>query len=613
MRLVPLSLEIQAFRSFYTRQTFQFPEKAGIGRVCGGNGAGKSSLWSALFWCLYGKSERKLSTNDLHSWNSNEKLEVKFNFLLDGQISYIQRNAKPISRVVLKIGNSEGRVVSDEELCVWLGMGPDIFLFGVMTPQFGESFLELASPEKQSFLMSLMHMEKWDNYINYSSRKASEIDIKLLELKQQIIGMENSRNFLQKEYEEHSNYSKNWEAEIKARLESLQQSKIGIQAAIATAESIVKRLEETPPDDLNDLQEQLKLMKEERESIQKEIDMSNLSIGSWQAKATSLKATQNKYNNLAASGYLCPTCGQPTDAAHIFEENQKITLELQTAQKELESVAKEKEKNSSILRQLAVKQLTLESKIKEVERTSMSRIRQIDAQKNEIKTYRVKITHLEQQQADISNEKNIHQDLANRKLEELRAVAESIATSTTLSRSLATKGAIYEFWKKGFKEIQLFLLNEVTTQLEMSYNSSLASLGMNDWKLKVAVENETKSGTIQNKFTISVISPQKSEPVPVKSWCGGETQRLRLACTLGTFDLIRQLSPIMWDLEIWDEPGQHLSEEGYNSLFQILKQRSQILGKQIFITDHNALQNEQFDFIRNITRTPEGSIIQNAT
>lgn len=610
MRLIPVSLDIQGFRSFTSLQTFQFHSTSGIGLMRGANGAGKSSVWSALFWCLYDKSERNLTSNNLHSWDGKEKLYVKFNFLLDGSPGSIERTAKPVSKIILMLDGSS-RVVSQEELELWLGMKPEVFLQGVFVSQFENSFLDLSPAEKQDFLMALLQVEKWETYIYKASQDFKEISDAIIKCEQGRTEAEIFKKACQQEYEKYSESSKNFEIHKKSKLEALQEEINKNKEVIKNFQVMIEKMPNSSGEEKNSLHEEIEKIKVNRRELQNKLDTVNIQIGEYQSKIKSLQVNQTKLDVVASAKYICPTCGQQTDVLHIQEERKKIAEEIQQLNKILSSTLAKKDKSSHTLRQSIVKQTNLENQIREVDKSLTVQIRQLDSYKNEIGKCEGSVRILEKNIQEVSLALNEFEQAALIKLNKIRELSQTISELSTKLRSLSTKAGMYEFWKRGFKEIQLFLLTEVTTQLEMSYNSALASLGMEDWKLKVSVENETKSGTIQNKFTISVISPHKAEPVPVKSWCGGETQRLRLACALGTFDLIRQLSPIVWDLEIWDEPGQHLSEEGYNDLFQILKQRAQLLGKQIHITDHKVLTNATFDFIRSVTRTSQGSIFQN--
>ena len=44
------------------------------------NGSGKSTVWDALTWCLFGKDARGLSAGNVANWNSPKGASVSFAF-----------------------------------------------------------------------------------------------------------------------------------------------------------------------------------------------------------------------------------------------------------------------------------------------------------------------------------------------------------------------------------------------------------------------------------------------------------------------------------------------------------------------------------------------------
>lgn len=610
MRLVPISLEIQGFRSFNHKQVFQFADSAGLGLISGNIGAGKSSIWAALFWCLYGKSDRKLASPHLHNWKKEEAMEVKFNFMLGDKIESISRTWKPINTITWTV-NEESRQLKQEELEAFLGMGPEVFLQGVLVSQFGRRFLELDPAEKQAFLMTLLRVERWDAYKDAAKKEYDLISLKINELETKLLVSGQQEKKLEREYQEYAGKARDWEVDKNTRLkvvnETINEKKVEHEGFTNSLNSLKFEIS-----DVNDLHRSMKGFEVERQFVQVKLDSINLHVGQHQGVLKSHMGNKQKLTHLAAQGYLCPTCGQKADASHIAAENAKISVEIQEVTDAIDALAKEKGKLSTTFTQLGIKITTLQGKIREVDQAKILHDKSIAKFKAFIESAALQIKQLNEQRDAINLETNQWEILMRTKINELRELHEEIGKLTSTVTSMKSKRGIYDFWKNGFKEIQLFLLAEVTTQLERAYNSSLAALGMKDWKLKVLVENATKSGSIQNKFNIQVYPPQQAEPVQLEAWSGGETESLKLACTFGTLDLIRQLSSIAWDLECFDEPGQFLSKTEFANLFVILKQRAMLLGKQIYITDHRMLQNESYDFHRHVINTPTGSIIENS-
>lgn len=103
-------------------------------------------------------------------------------------------------------------------------------------------------------------------------------------------------------------------------------------------------------------------------------------------------------------------------------------------------------------------------------------------------------------------------------------------------------------------------------------------------------------------------SPDSPEEVPWESWSGGETQRLRIACSIGLANLIRARMPNAPELEIWDEPTSFLAEEGVQDLIDFFSERAE--ERQVFLIDHRSLDSGAFDRIFTVTKDKQGSHIQ---
>src|SRR5512135_1806856 len=103
MRLKFLNITLKNFRSFTAAQTLNLSlDTNGVifmrGRndvepQLGANGAGKSSVWHALCWCLYGKTPEGLRNTDIKPWTGKEAPTVTLAIKINGQHYTITRRA----------------------------------------------------------------------------------------------------------------------------------------------------------------------------------------------------------------------------------------------------------------------------------------------------------------------------------------------------------------------------------------------------------------------------------------------------------------------------------------------------------------------------------------
>jgi len=287
----------------------------------------------------------------------------------------------------------------------------------------------------------------------------------------------------------------------------------------------------------------------------------------------------------------CPTCGAPVSNAHIKKEiakNKQQVAEVEAlladtkdkcrrAEADAEAFADEEENYLNLERTLSAHKADLESTK-----------RQLAERKAEANPYTAQREEMERRGQELSD-----------KL--LRVQAD-------ISLLTAQTGAA-QYWVKGFKEIRLMLIQESLAQLTLECNEVLFQMGLQDWSVSFDVERETKAGGINKNFTVMVQAPQMKDPVPWEVWSGGESQRLRLAVSMGCANLVSGRLGMQPTVEMWDEPSSWMAEAGIQDMLSVLTERAQRYQKVILLADHRALDFGGFAGIINIVKDSGGSRI----
>src|SRR3989304_4785608 len=118
------SLKIQGFKSFTEKQTIDFSSLQTPGFFfltgqnliepkLGANGVGKSSIYDAISWVLYGKTVSGLKAGSVGNWNNELVCRVEVGFTLKGTNHSIIRTWKPNS---LKLDDTEVEQSKVDEL-----------------------------------------------------------------------------------------------------------------------------------------------------------------------------------------------------------------------------------------------------------------------------------------------------------------------------------------------------------------------------------------------------------------------------------------------------------------------------------------------------------------
>lgn len=619
MNIQPISLQIEGFRSFGKAQTFHFPASEGLCALhgkneadpeMGSNGSGKSSIWEALFYCLYGKSTMGLSSKDLQNRNTKVPLKVRFDFLANGAPAFIFRTPKPVMMTSLMTGGIE-KQVSQEELNSWLGMSGEVFVQAVLAGQFTNLFLDLAPVEKLKFISELATLSRWERYKDLADRQHATILSKKATLEGQIANLEGKVSSATTTHDMYKEKSATWELERNTRVEGFHAEIKRIYLRKETLEKALKTyIEAHSPEDKAVLREALAKNNEQNQQLRTKLDSYTTEIANLSASSNTCKANIKRFEGLVAKGYLCPTCGQKASPQHIQAEIASVETLLEEVSEKLKEATGKKEKLLGKLNQMQAQKASLESRISGIAQEERKYLSKVNNMQMEIERVDSEIQQCKAKIAAAKTETNQYEEVFRKSLQQIKDLNEQLKEVQASFKQLAYAEGMRTFWKKGFREVQLFLLSEAVNQLEVSYNSALSSLGMPDWRIEIRVENETKSGNVSNKFHVLIHAPEHHEPIPWESFCGGEKQRLRLACAFGTFDLVAQLTGVFWKLEIWDEPTQHLSEEGEEELLNYLRQRAYILQKQIWVINHRTMKDANYDFSTAIRKDTSGSLIE---
>lgn len=188
----PILLEIQAFGPYTGRQTVDFAKlsQAGIFLIKGPTGSGKTTIFDAMMFALYGGSsgsseKDKGGRNDLEEWRcsqAEDKLptEVSFTFSLSGRTYQFTRRLVP-KRKNLSGEYSAGELDEDGNLLPFfenpkkddltrkaeelIGLTREQFRQVILLPQGQfEKFLTADANEKEKILKLIFDTARWETY-----------------------------------------------------------------------------------------------------------------------------------------------------------------------------------------------------------------------------------------------------------------------------------------------------------------------------------------------------------------------------------------------------------------------------------------------------------------
>lgn len=611
------NLAVDGFRSFREDSVLRFPRRAGFfllsgdNRVesnLGANGAGKSSVWDALVWAFYGKTARGLRASNVANWDRSALCSVLVEFDV-GKIEYsLARTWNPNS-LSLGIVGEEPRVVTQEELLDIIRIDYGSFLNTVLMGQFNRFFFDLTPTEKLQVFSDALDLDGWLEAskkanvlakgelanVDKLNRSVSTLLGRRKEIKPQLRQIRYDLEAHDKLVASKIVANEKLLADLLVEEKEDQEELARVQKEVVSADAhregfnkILLRLDDT------------------KKELEKEYQEVQVLAAKHDFSSYSLRREIEKFQE--ADG-VCPYCKQVITDEHCAMELDKLggsLVESEGAWAHWTFALKEL-------------QFYIDGKQEDMDEASYrmdacdSRRRRLGDERaragSKVRESKAGIVCIEEKLELLRRQGNPYKQTLKDVRKRLTDVKAMLEDSKDRLEETKLSHAGYVYWVQGFKELRLWLVEEALREFEVRVNNSLLQLGLVGWEVTFAVERETKSGTVSKGFAVSIAAPGAKDAVPWEVWSGGETQRLRIAGAIGLSSLISGRLGAECNVEVWDEPTAHLSEEGIQDLLSFFEDRASSEGKQIWLVDHRSLDYGGFDDEVVVVKDDSGSHI----
>jgi len=599
------NITIKNFRSFQGEHSFDFEEHGlGLHDIRGINGAGKSSIFEALFWILYGKTTRNLKAGNVQNWVVKGTVRGVLNLEIDDAPYTITRTWGPNSLTI------NGRDVDQQEVETLIRLSADAFQHAVLIGQFSVTFFDLAPSPKLAVFSKILDLDVWLQRSIKATEDNKKIKARIAKLENQISQIEGSAAQLEANIEEYEKKETEYEQEQKNIIAGHEErlantiSKIhSMSSSKAFVDNELLKLNK----ELTEYQRQVEAISndyKEAESLSQ-----NLLHTMRPAKTfvADLVRTRKEFDNVGAD---CPNCLQKVPEKYKKKTLSDFDERIEDAKEELSAIVDNIEEANRYLNDIKVEMNLLNSKLRDVSMAKAEKERVRDQTTNNIASLRQEETRL---RTYISGERarvNPYTDMLAKADEQINALLEDHKEILAEIDKVTAESEACAFWEKGFKDIRLFVLERALVTLEVEVNNYLTELGLPGWKISFDVEKETKSGTVSRGFVVNIESPDTENPMPWEAWCGGELQRLRIAGALGVANIIRRHAGITDAPLILDEPTQHLHQDGINNLLDMLVRIASTENLQLWFIDHHTFDFGGFSSVTTVEKTENGSKIR---
>lgn len=566
---------IEGFRSFSVKTTVRL-DYPGLVYLGGDNGAGKSTIFDALFWCLFGKSSRGLRAGAVASWSGGRTRVVVY-FELSGQQCKLVRTWKPNSLTL------DGAPISQEALEEQLEYTEDTFLFSIYHAQFTHHFCDLGAARQLEVFTELLKLDLWDRASDKASSSEKEYEERFQELKGALDKASAVLVELRRELEEKSAQEAAWLRQRKSKLSELKAELVKVDRALKE----LAEVELSPP------------VKHEGSSAK--LQQTRDSMAEHKLALTRIEEQlrhESDQLDLLHDAKRCPLCRQALSKETVLGRKNNLA-QLQAQEKEAKWLV---QSATDLERELQAKVLKEDERYKEA-------LSAYEDKRDDLRTSKAteeaKKVGIKKQLDEVQGE-----DCPFSTRELVDRIAKLEASWDEANAGMRTTGDLIgraQYWVKAFKNIRLMLIDKHLLQFELQANEALVQLGLEGWYIRFDIEKENKSGTVRRGFTVEIKSPSNDELVPFEVWSGGETQRLRFAISFAFADLIQDVSGQRCNLEVFDEPTNFLTDKGIDDMLDSLHARAE--KTSVWLIDHRTLEHGGFDHSFTVLKDRQGSSI----
>lgn len=594
-------LEIENFRSIQNKVTLEI--KPGLFSIIGvnndepasTNGCGKSTIVSALYWCLTGNTlTNEVLADEVINNKTGKNCKVVLYIDSDQGEIVITRCRKEDqlgNNLLLEIGGEDlscHKIADTQDRLNKLIKIPFDLLHStiMMTCDIKSAFSQLTPQQRIQTLESIRDYSIWDKIRDEANKDIKDYNSQIQENKLKLSSLTGSINtykeLREKTYIELKNLKENYnEEELTNKINELTFKKENTEKEINSLSEKIKELENKIFQDTSSL----------KEALNKIVDEANDFKFQQQNLESSNKIAQ-KDIDLIDKWFIndkCPTCGRllertEEDVKQKQMDKNNLLNYINENNKEIEKFTtliankrKEWSDKNTILQQLDKDKLENTNLIKNLSKESSDYTINLNTFIRELnKLILVKENHIN----DI-NKINTSLDEYENKVNTLKKDIELIQDRI---EKLEKKRQLSDYYYKllGSKgELRPYLLNKDIMYLNKCMQKYISRFFTN-----TTVELKLNGASIDINIDSNGVKKL------VSSLSGGEKKRLDLSIQLGLYDLVQSTSQVGFNTIWLDEIEQCLDDIGVEQLIEVIEDKSQDVESVYWISNNSTVKQE---------------------
>jgi DNA repair exonuclease SbcCD ATPase subunit len=563
------------------------------------NGAGKSSLADAITWCFYGKTLRDEKPGaSVEPWTGEKPVAVSVTFSVHGKKYSVTRGRKPNSLHI------DLREATQEQVDKLVGLSYTAFLCTVILPQFGERFLDLSAEQQARLFSETLDLDLWLRAADTAGKLARDADKEADDARLQVATQEGALAELVDQQAREEKRAADFDAEAAQRDVILRVDIAAAYEELYCAEEALKTAGLGVPteaelrageDTIAHLEADIERLATEHADYLRMFDSIESEMDRLEAEIAKLKERPEQ----------CPTCGHKVKPGHFDKEIAKLETEHFNTNEERDvtkATIKDMDDDLERMRQQVRDKRTSVQMGRDKVRDAA---RDLAKKEKDVADWKATITAFERcvGKAEVNPFRASMAEVSGR----IEVTLAELETSDAARAEAEYSAQCYKFWAEGYRTIRLNQIDDLLRSLEEAVNNNAAELGLSGWRMEFATEKETSTGKVSRSFQTLLYPPGHTKPVRWESFCGVEVQIWQLAVRFALAELLLAHAGVEPNIEILDEPTQHLSPGVIDALLSSLHQRAQRLGRQVWLVEHHIFDTGQFAGMITVTHDSSGS------
>ncbi|OGO09394.1 MAG: hypothetical protein A2Y61_01725 [Chloroflexi bacterium RBG_13_60_13] len=636
-----LSVELTNFGTFYETHQFGLADR-GLLLVMGdnqdeprmeSNGAGKSTVFDALDWCLFGENPRGDHADAMVNEESRavrgSKCSVTTRLESDSGEAVEITRSRSKSKYDLEVAvNGEARATLDSKetqkvVEQILGLDREVFHAAVL---FGQTdlvhYAEATDAKRMEILTRLLQLDEIDRYLERVKERRKVITDRraVLEVNLATVGGQLQAN----RPEDLDVQIEQWEANRVAEIGRVRQ-RIEAKAAEHAAASAAS----LPIDPLRSARmvlDQRLAGQGAHPGIFPEVERLQKFVAEITAEravaARGIHDAQARLRKIQAQGEgVCSQCGQAVTGEHLQNEALKARGDLQTAE-EAQRDAQGRLDQAEALSQAAIAQGQEVARVWQAGRESiMAEIAQVDAQIRSATEQATRVRSVERELAGLQGDLDRQDGAANPWQAKKDHVARERYDLERRQGQIRYEMEAFDvdarhldFWVVGLgpKGLKSYILDSRLQELSDAANEWMQVLTGGTIWVQFEATKETRGKKVVNAPDVRVSRWNPDGTIterPYRSWSGGEKQRISFAIDFGLSRLVARRAAQRYDLMILDEAFRHLDRAGKEAVMEMLQTLSREKSSLI-VVEHDSEFQGQFEHRVLVTKRNRRSTIR---